>query len=142
MCGMIDAITLVLQLQYLLSPFIFKNGQVFSVHGIERELCDLISSRREVRMVELFLKVLGILAKDHQVALPCVVGRMIHAEKSSAQFLYLQRHSAKVFPAMDAKDRKGRRMLPLIFTDECRDKAAKLSYLPIACNTLSAAVTP
>jgi hypothetical protein len=61
-------------------------------------------------MVELFFEILGILAKDHQIALTCVIRRIIHAEKFSAQLLYLQWRTTKFY----RNGRKGNPTLPLV----------------------------
>jgi len=55
--------------QTRLSPFVFQNCQVFSVDGVECELGYFVAGRSEIGMVELFLKVFGILAEYDHVTL-------------------------------------------------------------------------
>src|SRR5205807_8898540 len=67
-----------------LSPLVFQDGQIFAVYGVECKLSDLVAGGGEIRMIELFLKVFGILADYNQKTLACVIGRIVHADKSMA----------------------------------------------------------
>jgi len=53
-----------------ISPFIFKNRQEFAMDRIKSQLDDFVARWSKAGVIELFLKIDGILAKNNDVSLP------------------------------------------------------------------------